>query len=68
MRVELILARNTDAAARAEVETIDLGERDLTPGIGEMISHRRLEYDVTEVAWDHDEGLFSVGAWYCQAV
>lgn len=44
MKVELILVRKTDVAAGAEVETVDLGERDLIPKIGEMISYRGLEY------------------------
>ena len=64
MRVELILVRKTDVAVGAEVETVDLGERDLVPRIGETIIYEGLEYKVTEVAWDYEEGSVSIGAWY----
>ncbi len=64
MRVELILVRKTDVAVGAEVETVDLGERDLIPRIGETLFHRGLEHEVTEVGWDYAKGSVSIGARY----
>jgi len=64
VKVELILVRKTDVAAGAEVETVDLGERDLIPRISETLFYRGLEYEVTEVGWDYAKGSVSIGARY----
>jgi len=62
VKVELILVRKTDVAVGAEVETVDLGERDLIPRISETLFYRGLEYEVTEVGWDYAKGSVSIGA------
>ena len=64
VKVELILVRKSDAAVGVEVETVDLGERDLIPRIGETVFYRGLEYEVMEVGWDHARDSVSIGARY----